>query len=355
MGGTLAQDVFTLGGSIAARQANNALGEQQRLNQEAMGLRQQGIDYYNRYGQEAEGLRNQAKGGYEEYGNFGLSDRTTADANLDNLYRNYAHFAGFDFNPAQGIQTQPQQGSVAPGVRRPPGNTAAERLNYANRNNNQSAPLPQTPEPAPMQSPYALDESQQEAVNQQIATVNQQKQSAIEQYRTMVGGGALSPDVIARINDYYDQQANVLTTQAQEAARAKRQEAAAALIQQFTNQRNIGTGQYGQSLDSLVGLGSQALSQGANAPYFQAGAQTQQDAAQMGEMARYNQQIANARIGQMLQLALAAAGGRFGNLFGGGGSAGAGSGLGTNPVNVGQEFSHYIPGLTDPSQYNLFP
>lgn len=308
--------------------------EQARMNEEAQRLRQEGIDYYKRYGSEAEGLRNQAKVGYERYGQMGISDRQSADYHLPDLYAQYGMNTGLTgFGVPRGQATPEQYSAPFPAnpdqqplgpqrVGSQPGGSNAYQSYGDYLTGNQ-----------PPQNPYDLDRSQLETLNQNIAAIHGQKATALGEYEAMARqtGGGVSPDVIARINDYYDQQVNQMTTQAQEQARVLQQQskdraaqAAAAMINQFTAQRNLGTQQYGGSLDALTNLSQMALQQGSNAPFGQFAGQTANEAVNMGQQGAQQEAQANARFGQMLQLLAFGLSGGFGNMFGKTGGAGAG-------------------------------
>jgi hypothetical protein len=316
-------------GLDASHNAGQAFQNQQRLNQQAQQLQQQGIDYYLRYGTEAQGLRDQTQAGNQAYGQMGIDDRQTADYNLTDLFSQYAKATGLSgFGtprgeaPAQAYAT-PFDRNLVPGPYRD--NTGGTP--YQNMGDYQTG---QGRQP----SPYDLSPVQQQQSNQQVDRINAQRQSAIANYRAQAaqGGGQPNPAMEEYINQHYNQMTNEITTQAAEGARQQQEQAAASLIQHFTNQRNIGTAQYGNSLDRNLSMGNQALQQGAGAPFLGASSQTQNMAGQMGQVGQYNQQLANQSFGDILQLAAFAAAGGFG---------GGMNRPGTPPISPG-------PGMSNP-------
>lgn len=299
-------DLFNGGASGAAK---NAFNEQKRLNALAEQLQREGIDYYKQYGNEASGDRNSARVGNQNFASMGLSDRNLADYNLSNAYDTYARANNLGWAPTSGY-TAP---SAPTNNRTTPGSGGAASV----LNRNQPGGLPQQAQQAPQQqaqSPYALAPAAQEQLNQSIGALNQARKAALDNYRAQAlqGGGQVNPAFEQYINQHYDEEVNKLSSSAAEQARAQQAAAAAALIQQFTNQRNLGTANYGQSLDRDLSIGQQALSQGANAPFGQYAAQTAQNAGQMGQMGQQFQQISNQTFGDMLQLAAFALSGGFG-------------------------------------------
>jgi hypothetical protein len=341
-------------GMDAQHNAGQAFGEQRRLNEQAQQLRQQEIDYYQRYGMEAQNDRNQARLGNQQYGQMGLADRQGADYNLGDLYSQFARAYGVSgFGTPRGesapeaYQTPVQNGRVGGQELMGPHPAGQESGESAYRNYGQYLSGASRPP-----SPYDLSDTQQQSLNQGVDRINAQRQNAIANYRAQAVAGGMSPNpaMEAYINEQFDRQSNEATTQAAEQARQQVAAGAAALIQQFTNQRNTGANMFGQSIDNNLQIGGQALQQGANAPYFQAAGQTANDAAQMGQMGQYNQQLAGQSFGDLLQLASFALSGGFGggSLFGGGGG-------GSSPGG-GNDFSFAPPNYHYPEyDQNLYP
>jgi hypothetical protein len=342
--GTIFQDVLTGGGTIAARQAGHAFDAQQRLNQEAGNLRQQGIDYYQRFGTEAATDRNTARQGNQAYGQMALSDREKADYELPNIMAQLAKAYGVSgFGTPRGeasaqAYATPFDRNLVPG----PYREDAGGTPYQNMGDYQTG---QGRQP----SPYDLSPVQQQQSNQAVDRINAQRKTAIANYRAQAaqGGGQPNPAMEEYINSHYDQETNRVTTEAAERARELAAQGASAFLQHFTNQRNIGTAQYGDSLDRQLQIAAQALGQGAGAPFGQYSALTSQDASQMGQLGQYNQQRADQSFGDLVKLAAFAAAGGFG---------GGMSRPGTPPLVPGAQgpVSSYNPFLNG-GNANLFP
>ena len=303
--GTFIQDIATGGGAIAARQANKAFDSQNQLNQQAQALRERQLANYEKYAGESSADRANARQGNTAYGQMGLTDRNQADGYLPNLYSQYAKANNLTgFTAPVTPSTQANRTTPATNRTTPP---------------NAQAGSPQVAESA---SPYELAPAQAQQLNQQIDRINAQRQSAIAQYRTLAAQSGAGPNMAMEqyINEQFDRQSQEASAQFAETARQQQSQAAMNFIQQFTNQRNTGTQQYGQSLDRLLQIGSQALASGEGGPYGTQARDLQGEAAQMGQVGQYNQQLASQRMGDMMRLIGYAATGGFSGV---GGASGA--------------------------------
>lgn len=293
-------------GADASHNAGQAFNQQKRLQEQAQALQQQWLANYQKYASEAGADRQGVRVGNEAYGQMGLADRNSADYNLSDLYSQYAKSTGVTgFGTPRGEAPTAAYGTpLSPAAEGPFGPAGRPATVGEYQTGQRQAP-----------TPYDLSEVQQQSLNQGVDRINSQRQNAIANYRAnaLASGGQVNPAMEQYINEHYDQQTQLQTTQAAEAARSQREQGASALINQFTNQRNLGTSQYGQSLDRALSVAAQALASAEGGPYGQAANQTANMASTMQQIGQYNQDLAGKSFGDILKLVAFGLGGGFGS------------------------------------------
>ena len=344
---------------------------------------------------ESQGYRSDAYNRYSAVGNNGTSDQGGANDAISTLIGQYANTAGLpsgNYTPFAAPRTAtavaPAGGNDRttarlPGVNRGSPGSAANTLNTAGGAGaapvNPNAPLgadamgPFGPGGAPAtvgqylgaagqgaatsgQDAYGLTEAQQVQLNGQVERLNESRQAQIEQLQSSYAQrGITDPRAMAagleRINSHYDALAEQQKAGFAEEARKTRQQAEAALLDFVANIRNQGIQQQLAGAGGIANLGESTQAGGLNAmgqgmgALNSAGSMASNAYDRALQQAQYMQSRDDSLEGALLQLAGFAAGGGFGDWFGGGEDTGDSTGRRTtSQTQVYQGYNPFAPG-----------
>lgn len=161
-------------------------------------------------------------------------------------------------------------------------------------------------------SPFALDQPAQEALNQLIDKTNAERKTALDTYNSSTAQPL--PEYQRQINQHYDELNNQNTTAAGQASQARREQAAQQMITQLTGLLSSGNSQQLSGTQGTAGLGTTQL--GLAASELGGSANLTANAA---NIARQNQINQDNQLNQLLAYGIT---GGFGGLFGGSGGGG---------------------------------
>lgn len=313
--------VSALLGLDASHNAGKAFADQKRLNELSQQLIQQGIDYYKGLGGEAKGYRDQANVANTIYGNQAKTDLAGANYSLPDILAQLGVNTGVTgfgnprgsaspeayATPVYGGRVGSASGAELPGPYGPGGPTDANLGQYYT--GKATAP-----------SPYDISQPQQVQLNQQVDQLNSEKQSVIEDLRARYAQqGITDPRAIQAgiqsINERYDAMAAGHKANFAEQARANKEEALKTFVSLLVNQKNTAMGQIGDTVGQNLAIGSNALNQGAGAPFGSAANQIAGQAQQAGQMGQYLQHLGTQQTADFVNFLLKAATGVYGNPF----------------------------------------
>lgn len=178
----------------------------------------------------------------------------------------------------------------------------------------------------PLDSPFALDQNSQQALNQSIDKINAERKTALDNYNSSTAQPL--PEFQRQINQHYDELNNQATTAAGQAAQAQRVQAAQQMMTQLTGLLTSGNQQQLAGTGGTANLGTTQL--GLAASELGGAANLTQNAS---NVARQNQINQDNQLNQLLAYGITMAAG--GVPAGGGGGSSAGFGLPSTPTSYG--------------------
>lgn len=305
---------------------------------------------------EAKGYRDQAGGMYSNISNWAAGDRDAYQSLLNTILGEYGTTAGISspltYTPAKAPATAPNNRTT------PRTGGAAAMLN--SRTIAPATYDPRTmPGPAPAApakaDPYGLTLAQETQINQQTDAINRQKQTAIENVKARYAQAGITDPramqaAIQDIEEQYGSAASGNRANFAESARENREQSLASLVDFFSSLMQQATGNYAGAAGGLQSVGGQAQ----NVGDVQSGQATSLLGHQLSgadQNVQQAQQAVNQYDADMAAL--------LGLVLTGGLSTPSLALSAAKPSKTKQTTSQavvpYVPGITSPEDYNLFP